>query len=313
MSGSRPPKPSRFVVAAEEEGKTLAALVRRQLGEIPWSEARRLCREGRVSVDDQPALDPALRLTAGRRVQVDSSETGRKTLPRAGSILYEDRHLVVVDKPAGMSSVPYERGERGTAVDLVRGLWRRRGRPRRALFVVHRIDKETSGLLLFAKTRSAERALGLQFRAHAVRRTYLCVAHGAVKAGRIESRLVTDRGDGLRGSTRRPGQGKRAVTHLEVMERLSGATLCRARLETGKTHQIRIHLAEAGHPLVGERVYIRDFIRNRNRAIESARLLLHAATLSFLHPLTGAAVDLASPLPADFLTELERLRPGKRS
>jgi 23S rRNA pseudouridine1911/1915/1917 synthase len=174
--------------------------------------------------------------------------------------------------------------------------------------VVHRIDKETSGLIAFAKTKLAERELQTLFRAHEVERTYLCVAHGAVPDRRIESMLVTDRGDGLRGSTRRPRQGKRAVTHVHAVEQLARATLCEVRLETGKTHQIRIHLAEIGHPLVGEKVYIRDYKRQGQEPLPSSRLLLHAATLGFLHPVSQRLVRLESPLPDDFTVELAALR-----
>src|SRR5690606_21941674 len=122
---------------------------------------------------------------------------------------------------------------------------------------------------------------------------------------RIESNLVVDRGDGLRGSTSDPTRGKRAVTHVSVREPLRHATLCEVRLETGKTHQIRIHLAESGHPLVGEPVYIRDY---RGSILTSGRLLLHAATLGFEHPITGERVSLSSPLPPDFTAVIERLR-----
>ena len=121
--------------------------------------------------------------------------------------------------------------------------------------------------------------------------------------GRIESALVADRGDGLRGSARRPGEGKRAVTHVTAKQLLAGgrATLCEVRLETGKTHQIRIHLAERGHPLVGERVYIRDFERRAGGTpLPSPRLLLHAATLGFAHPITGARLAFSSEPPPDF-------------
>src|SRR6202008_3801281 len=116
------------------------------------------------------------------------------------------------------SSVPYEDRESGTAMDLIRGAWRRRGTDATSvpLHVVHRIDRATSGLLAFAKTKRAELGLAAQFRAHTIARMYLCVAHGVVAPGRIESRLVADRGDGLRGSTTRAGQGKRAVTHVAV-------------------------------------------------------------------------------------------------
>jgi 23S rRNA pseudouridine1911/1915/1917 synthase len=248
-------------------------------------------------------------VAAGQTVEVRMAAPRR--VERAVRIVFEDAQLVVIDKPSGVSSVPYEAREQGTAIDLVREAWRRMGRPAtaQALFVVHRIDKETSGLLCYAKTKGAERALGLQFRAHTVERLYVCVAHGEVRAARIETELVADRGDGLRGSSRRPGQGKRAVTHVEPARLLRGATLCHVRLETGKTHQIRIHLAESGHPLVGEKVYIRDFLARGHSALPAERLLLHAATLGLRHPTTEASLAFEAPLPADFtgpLAALER-------
>jgi len=301
-------RPTSFIVAPDEARETLGALVRRHLGEVSWSRARLLCERGQVGVNGEPATDPARRLETGQTVSIDPRAPGRKPGRPGAVVAYEDRHLVVIDKPAGISSVPYERGERETALHLVRARCRLNGVAGRSLFVVHRIDKETSGLLVFAKTKTAERALARLFRAHAVERAYLAVAHGAVGARRIESRLVEDRGDGLRGSTPRPGLGKRAVTRLRVVERLPAATLCEARLLTGKTHQIRIHLAEAGHPLVGERVYVRDFVKRGRALLPSSRLLLHAATLAFTHPVTGARVELSSPLPPDFVRELERLR-----
>jgi 23S rRNA pseudouridine1911/1915/1917 synthase len=138
-------------------------------------------------------------------------------------------------------------------------------------------------------------------------RMYICAAHGIVTPGRIESNLVADRGDGLRGSTSHAGQGKRAVTHVSVRQALRGATLCEVRLETGKTHQIRIHLAESGHPLVGETVYIRDYA---GPLIASPRMLLHAATLGFVHPVSGEHVSLSSALPGDFTSVIDKLALG---
>jgi len=300
----------RWRVVEDEEGMTLAALVRQRLGgDTPWSRARSLCARGKVLVDGLAALDPAARVTRGQEVIVDEHAPVPKP-PSAATIVFEDAHVVVIDKPAGVSSVPYEKREAGTAMDAIRAAWRHVGRRATStpLHVVHRIDKETSGLLAFAKTKLAERELAALFRAHDVERTYVCVAHGRVEDRRIESMLVVDRGDGLRGSTRRPGQGKRAVTHVRVLEALPLATVCEVRLETGKTHQIRIHLAEDGHPLVGEKVYIRDYTRRGNEPLPSARLLLHAATLGFAHPTTGARVQLSAALPDDFTAELSRLR-----
>ena len=161
---------------------------------------------------------------------------------------------------------------------------------------------------MFAKSKKAEQGLAAQLRAHEMERQYICVAHGHVHGGRIESYLVADRGDGLRGSTTRIEQGKRAITHVTAREQLRHATVCAVRLETGKTHQIRIHMAESGHPLVGEQVYIRDYENAGGKLLTSGRMLLHAETLGFEHPVTGKRVSLSAALPPDFTIVVERLR-----
>ncbi len=229
--------------------------------------------------------------------------------------MFEDAHLVVIDKPSGISSVPFDRKETGTAMDLVRGVWRRTGKRATAtpLYIVHRIDKDTSGLLCFAKTRLAERGLHAVFQRHTAARAYLAVAEGDVGAMRIESDIAADRGDGIRGSTRHTDQGQHAVTFVEPLRRLKKATLCRVRLETGRTHQIRVHLSERGHPLVGETVYIRDLLRaDRTPLLQGdprnvPRLMLHAALLGFRHPVTNVALEWNAPPPADFVAVLEAL------
>jgi 23S rRNA pseudouridine1911/1915/1917 synthase len=129
-----------------------------------------------------------------------------------------------------------------------------------------------------------------------------------VHPGRIESRLVENRGDGLRGSSRRPDDGQNAITQVEVVERFTSATLCRVRLQTGRTHQIRIHLSEQGNPLVGETVYIRDLLRRGGKPIPSPRLLLHAATLGFEHPVTGQPLAFSADPPPEFVAMVDKLR-----
>jgi 23S rRNA pseudouridine1911/1915/1917 synthase len=235
---------------------------------------------------------------------------------------------VVVEKPGGIPTVrhPAEREwpERRKALNptledhVLKAIAGREGRPPRTALprmrVVQRLDKETSGLLVFARTVVAERGLGKQFHAHTVMRRYLAVVRGYVAPQRITNRLVRDRGDGRRGSTTVPGLGKEAVTQVEVIERLRGYTLLACRLETGRTHQIRIHLAELGHPICGEKVYNR-----RPGGPEEAdpsgapRLALHAAELGFTHPVTGEQLHWAMPLPPDLAAFVERLRgrPGK--
>jgi 23S rRNA pseudouridine1911/1915/1917 synthase len=288
----------------ESAGVTVAAFIKAQTN-VPWSVAKRHVTSGKVFVDDARVIEIDHRLSVGQRVELRLAAPRPHDPQREGVLVYDDAHVVVIDKPVDVNSVPYEDRETGTAMDLIRGTWRRQGKDATGvpLHIVHRIDRATSGLLMFAKTKRAEQGLAAQLRAHTIDRQYLCVAHGAVKPGRIESYLVEDRGDGLRGSTTRIDQGKRAVTHVEVRQVMRNATLCAVRLETGKTHQIRIHLAESGHPLVGEEVYVRDF---KGGLLTSSRLMLHAQTLGFEHPVTGERVQLSAEPPADFAAVLAR-------
>jgi len=301
----RPPEP------------TVAAVVRDQRG-VSWSRARDLCTQGRVTVNGERCLDPALRVSPGAVVVVDERAPKLRTgaLPES-AIVFSDRDVVVVDKPAGMLSVADEPGNKDTLVDWTRILLRRMGGrgSDRELGVVHRLDKETSGLMVFARTLEAKRILADQFRAHDIERVYHAIAHGTVAAKRIETHLIEDRGDGIRGSYghfRRPRGGippdaKRSITHVRPIAPLAGATLVECRLETGRQHQIRIHLSEIGHPLVGERVYIRDY---PGRKIESLRPMLHARVLGFAHPRTGRRVSFEREAPDDFRAMIESLRPA---
>ena len=293
-------------------GKTLAAALRERMPERSWRQVRELCTSGKVTVNGERVVEPAHRLAGGESVAWNMGKPDpRRRVERPGfRIVYEDGHLIVIEKPEGVSTVPYERKESGTALDLIREAWRRQGKRATVtpLYVVHRIDKDTSGLVCFAKTKLGERGLHRIFKEHLAEREYAAVAQGQVQAGRIESNLIENRGDGLRGSARGFGGGQRAITEVEVAERLRGATLCRVRLQTGRTHQIRIHLAERGHPIVGETVYIRDLLRKGGSPIPSERLLLHAATLGFDHPATGVRLHFTAPLPPEFANVVDRLR-----
>src|SRR5262249_35318280 len=223
----------------------------------------------RARVNGELCLDAARRLKEGETVELLARPAAKPRQEEAIVIRHLDEHLVVVEKPSGISTVrhPTERAwtERRKALsptleDLVPPLIRRqegrsqKGPPPR-LRVVQRLDKETSGLVVFARTVAAERGLGRRVQAHPVHRRYLAVVPGFVPAQTVRSRLVRDRGDGRRGSTALPEQGKEAVTHVEPVERLPGYTLLACRLETGRTHQIRIHLADLGHPVRGAQDY----------------------------------------------------------
>lgn len=289
-----------------ESRPTLAALVREELG-LSWEKARARCRRGQVRVEGEVVLDPATRVAEGARVEIVESAPR----PRAGHlepsrVLHFDRDVVVVDKPAGMLTLPYEAGDRDTLVDQTRATLRRldkRFDPE--LGVVQRLDKGTSGVLVFSRSLAAKRDLQRQLRERSVDRVYFALVNGVAGNARHESYLVANRGDGLRGSHgvfRRakggpPREARYALTEVRVIERLRGATLVRCKLGTGRQHQIRIHLAEAGTPLVGESVYVRDYPGTR---IEAERPMLHAARLGFVHPKTGERMEFERPWPEDF-------------
>lgn len=286
--------------------KPLDRWLRELLPDKSWNEVRRLARTGKIFVDGAPRLDPTELVPAGAEVELRQNApraTRTPSLPRR-AILYVDAQVVVVEKPPGISTVPFDENERGTLDQLLMETLSERGR-RAPLGVVHRIDKETSGVVVFARTTAAKLALKNQFRFHTVGRRYVALAHGAVRSGTIKSRLVKDRGDGRRGSTENEELGREAVTHVTFLEALRGATLVECRLETGRTHQIRIHLSERGHPLVGERVYSKNY---RGELLPAPRVMLHARELSFEHPSTGQRLTFEQRVPDDMQAVLATLR-----
>jgi 23S rRNA pseudouridine1911/1915/1917 synthase len=203
------------------------------------------------------------------------------------AVVFEDDHVVVVDKPAGLVTAPTPESDRGNLLDL---LARRRGVAR--MYLVHRIDLPTSGLLVFAKSELANKELGKRFAVHDIEREYRAVVAGvpAFAETTIDA----------------PIRGKRAVTHVSVAERFADAALVVARLETGRTHQIRIHMAGAGHPLLGDGEHGGE--RARLFTPRPPRLALHAAVLGFVHPATGEALRFEAALPADLAGWIDRLR-----
>lgn len=313
-------------VGADEAGKTLAAIVRAALG-VPWSRAEKLITTRRVRVDGIALTEPARRMVAGEIV-VMAPEAAAVTrgMLEPERVVYADKDVVVVRKPPGLLTVPFESEDRDTLIDRTRVLLKHRRfgvEPSAGgeveLGAVQRLDKETSGLVVFTRSFAAKKALSRAFAEHDVERRYLAIVHGTARSARYATWLVKDRGDGIRGSMpSREGQPPRAdaqhaVTHVEVRQVLDGATLVECRLETGRTHQIRIHLAEAGTPIVGEPVYIRDYRGDRDDPkFRAPRPLLHAWVLGFARPLGGGPpLRFEEPLPSDFVEVLLRL--GGRS
>ncbi|HEV8548900.1 MAG TPA: RluA family pseudouridine synthase [Polyangiaceae bacterium] len=303
------PAPVQFVDgthSAAADGP-LDRVVRGFFAGASWNAVRGLIESGKVSVAGSVVRQPTHAVRAGTEIRI-AMRAPRAREPELSSelVVHQDSHVIVVLKPPGISTVPYNDEETGTLAELVETRLRRGQRgPQSPLGVVHRLDKDTSGLIVFARTLAAKRGLKQQFRVHSVARRYLALAHGPVRTGTLHSRLVRDRGDGRRGSTDHPELGRDAITHVRVLEKLDGATLIECRLETGRTHQIRIHLAEEGYPLVGERVYTKGYT---GRLISAPRLMLHAFELGFEHPVTGAPLHFEAPMPADFRDVLVSLR-----
>jgi 23S rRNA pseudouridine1911/1915/1917 synthase len=282
-----------------------------QLTDLSRARLQALIRGGLVRVDGA-VLKAAHRLRGGERVEVDAPPPVEETLvpePVALRIVYEDEHLLVVDKPTGMVVHPGAGRARGTLAAAIlahapttAGV----GGPRRP-GIVHRLDKDTSGLLVVAKTSPAYDALVAQLAAREVTRRYLAVVHGLVRAdeGVVRAPIGRHPIDRVKMAVRPPGRGKPAVTRYRVLERFAHFTLLEARLETGRTHQIRVHLSSLGHPIVGDRVY--GASRSRPPTALDGHAL-HAASLAFVHPIFRKPIECSAPLPPSMDELVSHLR-----
>ncbi len=285
----------RFTVSDEDAGRRLDQVLASRISDLSRRKARVLLDIGGVFVDKVRVKVASRKLRAGQVVEANlggaleraTKDVGSKARDKDAAslpsfeVVHEDTDLLVVHKPAGLLTAPTPESDRNNLADL---LSRRRGR-RERIMVVHRIDLQTSGLLVFARTDSANKALSALFREHDIERRYLAVVQGAFAKPR---------------SVDSPIAGRRAVTHF-APERALGdrATLVTARLETGRTHQIRIHGAEIGHSVLGDRQY------GSRTEFEPPRMALHATHLGFVHPHTNKPVAFDAPWPADLTPWLQ--------
>jgi 23S rRNA pseudouridine1911/1915/1917 synthase len=289
----------RFTVAPAQQGLRLDQVLAAGVPELSRRKARVLLDLGGVFVDGARTKVAGRLMRAGQVVVANvggalgraSGEVGRAARARdeaalpAFRVVHQDEDVVIVDKPAGLLTAPTPESDRN---NLARMLEEKVGGE---IFVVHRIDLETSGLLVFARTPEANRVLAERFREHDVERLYLAVMRGVLAE---DARTVEE-----------PVAGRRAVTHLTVAERFAAATLVRCRLETGRTHQIRLHARHLGHAILGDRRY------GEASAIDPPRMALHAAVLGIRQPRTGEALRFESAWPEDLAAWLAGLRaPG---
>ncbi len=266
-----------------------------------------LVASGAVEVDGLPERDPARKMKGGEQVLVlvpapRPAEAQGQDIPI--DIVFEDEHLLVVDKPAGLVVHPAAGNLDGTLVNALLHHCRGRlsgiggvARPG----IVHRIDKDTSGLLVVAKTDRAHAGLAAQFQKHIIGRRYLAVVAGipTPPAGRIEANLARSEQNRQKITVVQPPRGRHAVTHYRMLRAFAKASLVECRLETGRTHQVRVHMASIGHPLLGDPFYGQGRLADICRRLGFHRQALHATALGFQHPLTGADLSFESPAPDD--------------
>jgi 23S rRNA pseudouridine1911/1915/1917 synthase len=277
-----------------------------------------LLGEGRVALAGKPAGQASLKPARGtpfsiRVPQATPAEAEAQDIPL--KVVFEDPYLIVVDKPAGLVVHPAAGNLDGTLVNALlhhcRGQLSGIGGVARP-GIVHRIDKDTSGLLVVAKTDAAHEGLARQFADHSIERAYHAVVagHPVPAAGTVRGAIARSPVNRKKMALVEAGRGKHAVTHYRTLEPLNGAALVECRLETGRTHQVRVHMASIGHMLLGDPVYGRSTPRLRPilSALAFRRQALHAAELGFIHPITGQALRFNSELPVDMITLIGELR-----
>jgi 23S rRNA pseudouridine1911/1915/1917 synthase len=292
---------TKFEVATDDAGLRLDQVIPKHIAGLSRRKARAVIDLGGVFVDRTRVKVASRIVKPGQVIEVNVGGAIERAgdTPLPPRIVHVDEHIIVADKPAGLVTAPTPESNRG---DLLDQLAQQFGE----VYLVHRLDLPTSGLLVFARTRDANKILGDAFKAHDVDREYRAIAVGEVAAQTIDREI----------------EGRRAVTHVEPLESfpriapdgaLTGethATLLRVRLETGRTHQIRIHLAAIGRPVCGDRTHGGD--AERAFLPRPPRLALHAMVLGFVHPATNERVRWEAPLPDELSRWIDRLRPRPR-
>lgn len=336
-----------YHVRQQNVGQSLLGMLRRVLPDRTDPQLRSLISRRQVQIDGNVCTDAHRKLRTDQIIRIYASPRARPIEASDLNIRFQDEHLLVVEKPPGITSVreddePGQRDKQPTLDELLQqridreGLLRLPGRGTAATSLaqknrrqlshqlhqkrlrikvrpVHRLDRDTSGLMIFALSDTAETKLKELFAQHAIDRAYLAVVQGMIRSQTVQTHLVRDRGDGLRGSVNDPQNhpdAKPAITHIKLIRSIrSEYSLIECRLETGRTHQIRIHLAELGHPLCGEKLYVRPHtgaepVSDRSSAPRQA---LHAYRLGFVHPITGKTHTFESKWPRDLHKWLKKL------
>ncbi len=307
--------PTVVIVSEADHGQRIDRVLARHCPEFSRSALQRWIAQGRVEQAGE-VVSRKTKAQAGAEVTIEPAPPEQMSaIPQdiPLRLLFEDPHLLVLDKQAGLVVHPAPGHPDGTLVNALLHHAKVAGgsdplRPG----IVHRLDKDTSGVMVVAKTPAAHERLVEMFQAHRLERAYLAIVRGrapkAITFDTVHARHPSNR----KKYTSKAERGKRAVTHLESVELLYASTLVRCRLETGRTHQIRVHLADAGHPVIGDPLYGTSIGDPRLRAVSQTlgRQALHATLLAFDHPITGEPLRFETEPPADFVSALNALREG---
>ena len=290
-----------------------------QASGLSRARVQALIGDGRVEIDSAPAPSSSAKVAAGAAFQITVPQaTDPVAQPQAIAldIVFEDDHLVIVNKPAGMVVHPAAGHAEGTLVNALlhhcQGSLSGIGGVARP-GIVHRIDKDTSGLLVVAKSDAAHEGLAAQFAEHSVHRRYIavCAGHLTPGDGTVDARIGRSDANRKKMAVLKPGasRGKHAVTHYKTLNRLASSSVIECRLETGRTHQVRVHCASIGHALLGDPIYGRTPkpLKNLLVQLRFARQALHAAELSFIHPISGQNLRFEAALPADMRELIDEL------
>lgn len=301
-------KVEEWLVENEFAGMRLDQAINQKYREISRTLAQSMIKAGEISLDGS-SVKPGFKLKGGEKIQLslhkEEPVSDITATPLDFKILYEDKHIVVIDKPAGLVVHPGAGKETVTVVSALLGHTSLSpiGAPTRP-GVVHRLDKGTSGIMVLAKTREAHRRLTEAFSGRELEKEYLAIIQGHIvnRKGRIEVAIERDKIHRKRMKATPAAKGRMAISLFEVIEYLEGATLVKVKILTGRTHQIRVHMAFTGHPLLGDITY------GGKRWQKRAHHFLHSSRLAFNHPITGAKLELQAELPPDFAQALQELR-----
>jgi 23S rRNA pseudouridine1911/1915/1917 synthase len=312
MPGSAP-APTVLTLTEDDAGERLDRVLARRCPEFSRSALQRWIDQGRVEQAGE-IVSRKTKALGGVEVSIHPAPPeamSAEAQPIPIEILFEDAHLIIVDKPAGLVVHPAPGHADGTLVNalLYHASVQGGADPLRP-GIVHRLDKDTSGVMVVAKTPQAHERLVEMFQQHALERAYLAIAVGRPPQATTYDTFHARHPGHRKKFTSRVDRGRRAVTYLETVELLHGSALVRCRLETGRTHQIRVHLAEHGHPVLGDLLYGKSIgdPALRRVAADLGRQALHAELLAFVHPITGDALRFETEPPEDFMGALDSLR-----